>query len=519
MTLRLVPLSTLAFVFAGCTNQNESKKGSFSSPSGTIYTEYSEYNGKALVGGDMLFNIPKEDHFESIPDGTQELNLHVNLYNSLLWPEGRIPYTTAGGFTGTSEINNAVAQFARTQKVRLVPKTATDKSWIEISYANLPYGTIGTSHVGKIYSSGSHDIQISYSTPSYIAKFNLLHEILHAAGAFHEFQRPDRDLYLDPMIATKFPIISGTNYKSFGAYDYASASHYFTSAYQLIRKKNKSAVPDNPGVLSATDIASLNQLYANAPAIVPEPPPKPNPFAGWFDGVFQNPNGTRYLAGWACRKGDINPITVSVLGLVGYAEIPLGSFPTKEVSEPAIHNICGVQGAFRLKIPMESLHRTKTVPGMKLAFKVEFPGQFDGSIQPLWTHSVPDSKKVVAGYLDSVRKNASGKFVLSGWACSVAYPTSMQVRLTALIGGDQSETTPLYPPSGSKIISIFTPTNFREKAVLDICKTNLAQGFQYEMSSLPSKFYGATVYAESMSADGLFVPLNGSGKFKFPPTP
>lgn len=105
------------------------------------------------------------------------------------------------------------------------------------------------------------------------------HELLHAAGFWHEQMRPDRDQYLTVILDNVDPEMHGqfkpqTNTQTFGLpYDYDSVMHYDSYAFtkngkptMLAKKlpnpiiKNVNEKPDSQ-ILTASDLSMIKQLY------------------------------------------------------------------------------------------------------------------------------------------------------------------------------------------------------------------------------------------------------------------
>lgn len=102
----------------------------------------------------------------------------------------------------------------------------------------------------------------------------IIHEIMHALGAHHEHQRPDREAYVNIItaniqpanFAANFPIISTA--QAIGPYDYMSIMHYGSNAFgitpssltvQTIDRNAQNLIGQRSG-LSPGDVNTVNVL-------------------------------------------------------------------------------------------------------------------------------------------------------------------------------------------------------------------------------------------------------------------
>uniref|UniRef100_A0A0N5AIR0 Metalloendopeptidase n=1 Tax=Syphacia muris TaxID=451379 RepID=A0A0N5AIR0_9BILA len=112
-----------------------------------------------------------------------------------------------------------------------------------------------------------------------IAKYVIMHEIMHAIGFEHEHQRPDRDEYIKVIYAnvqpeqmSNFEKLSPSEVRTFGlSYDYKSIMHYEGTAFgkydRITNQKLVTMVPLKEGIslldnteLSPSDIEKLNLI-------------------------------------------------------------------------------------------------------------------------------------------------------------------------------------------------------------------------------------------------------------------
>ena len=118
-------------------------------------------------------------------------------------------------------------------------------------------------------------------------KGSIIHEVMHALGAWHEHQRPDRDAFViieraNIRPATLFNFDIPASVTNFGPYDYDSLMHYgksaFASARGLItittRDPSKQDVIGQRAGMSAGDIALVNHLLCKEDTSGPKPRPE-----------------------------------------------------------------------------------------------------------------------------------------------------------------------------------------------------------------------------------------------------
>jgi len=122
---------------------------------------------------------------------------------------------------------------------------------------------------------------------------SVIHEFMHALGAWHEQQRPDRDTYVDIRYENVVGLSSGqraVNFdihpavKPFGPYDYDSVMHYRSTAFAargtrtiVTRASGQQGRIDAVKTgLSVGDIATINELVKNKDGGNPPIPPEPH---------------------------------------------------------------------------------------------------------------------------------------------------------------------------------------------------------------------------------------------------
>jgi hypothetical protein len=118
-----------------------------------------------------------------------------------------------------------------------------------------------------------------------------------------------------------------------------------------------------------------------------------------------------------------------------------------------------------------------------------------------------ESAGSIQGWIDSISHNADDSNTISGWACSVGYPVSIEVHLYG------------YGPAGSagsSFITALEANQANEEAVDSICGTSgVGHRFNFTIDALTvDKFENAAVWAYGINPSGQGNgSLSGSGRW------
>ena len=251
---------------------------------------YDVVDGVAVVEGDIVlgpagaaplrYGVP----WDSMGGGRPDLETAVvTRSRSHIWPGSQMPYEIhrSVGRVSAGYVAWAV-EHMNTTPLKLRPRTSADRDYVV--FVDSGDGSGCSSYIGRI--GGPQQIELADC-----GRGSVVHEILHAAGFWHEQSRNDRDNFIniiwdeiDSDARDNFEK-AGTSGVDVGAYDFESMMHY--SQYAFSRRGRPTIVPKVSGTkfgqregLSAGDRRALNMLYGSgtAPTAPPvQPPPRVTP--------------------------------------------------------------------------------------------------------------------------------------------------------------------------------------------------------------------------------------------------
>jgi hypothetical protein len=249
---------------------------------------FATVNGQAILEGDVMLGpattLPLR--YGSPWSSTLERKSAVAVASrSYLWPGAEIPFAIDSTAQSKAALIDWAIRVFEGTPLRFRPRTTSDRDYVVFR----DLGTGCWSYLGR--QGGPQDIDVNTC-----AGGNIAHELMHAAGFYHEQSRGDRDQYVNIMWDEIAPEMRSNFEKrdargqDIGAYDYDSIMHYPSHAGS--RSGNPTIVPRVAGArigqregLSTLDRAAIEVLYpssgrtpvAAGPAPAPAPAPAPVP--------------------------------------------------------------------------------------------------------------------------------------------------------------------------------------------------------------------------------------------------
>jgi hypothetical protein len=214
------------------------------------------------------------------------------------WPNGTMPYVISDNVPNPERIASAINHWntAMAGTVRMIPRTK-ESNYITFVYSS--NSGICSSYVG-MQGYGSQMVYVG----DYCSTGNMIHEIGHCWGLWHEHTREDRDKYVTINWAN---IVGGQSYNftqnisngdDLGAYDYNSVMHYNATSFSSNGLPTIDTIPagipiGQRAALSTGDMAAIRLLYPST-ALILNPKPAPAPAAPVTVAVTitSNPSGS-----------------------------------------------------------------------------------------------------------------------------------------------------------------------------------------------------------------------------------
>ncbi|MDN3658666.1 M12 family metallopeptidase [Ferruginibacter paludis] len=232
----------------------------------TILLPYNQVGDYAIFQGDiMLGNI---NEFELLQ---KDYQVESFVTTNAIWKKGNIPYSFGDLIDENAKnvIRSAMVEWeTKTQLIRFVPKTDADVNFLEFNASDGYSSNIGMK--------GLKQLIFVKSVPD---KGNVMHELGHSLGLWHEHCRPDRDMYIhivEQNIDTNYTSQFLQQIKDVStlssSYDLNSIMHYPLNAFGKNGRQTIKIVLNTYGSkvnvgnrdsLSIGDIAAIKTIYKN----------------------------------------------------------------------------------------------------------------------------------------------------------------------------------------------------------------------------------------------------------------
>ncbi|KAL7034413.1 hypothetical protein ACKWTF_007954 [Chironomus riparius] len=190
--------------------------------------------------------------------------------HSYRWPNATIPFYIQEKDFNDEEVKTillAIKEFHSKTCLRLKPYELLDENWVIITGNDQGcYSSVG------MRSEGGQ--QLNLHTPGCVRKGVVQHELLHAAGFYHQQSSSDRDEYVE-ILWDNIENRHAGNFKKYNSsivtdygigYDYDSIMHYSSKAFSrngnatIVAKKNVTRLGQRDG-FTEKDILKLNSMY------------------------------------------------------------------------------------------------------------------------------------------------------------------------------------------------------------------------------------------------------------------
>lgn len=246
------------------------------SPNGNaIPVLYKDVNGWAIAEGCVILGrtTALQGVTNAIALSPQNLHDPKVLGNAILgsqyrWPANgqglyEVPYGIAAPVAQPQrdKILAAIAHWSAKTKIRFRPKLAEEASYVTFVNADYCASSVGQQ---------SGEQQIWLASDCLIG--NIVHEMGHTVGLWHEHTRTDRETYVEVVWSNIIPearpnfVTRVSDGQTLGDYDYASIMHYPADGFAIDAAKPTIITPAGEVIgqrdgLSPGDIAAVAALY------------------------------------------------------------------------------------------------------------------------------------------------------------------------------------------------------------------------------------------------------------------
>lgn len=228
--------------------------------------QYSDIDGDAIFEGDIVLGTVEQmekafQQLKEADDGTGAIEGIAITGSGFRWPGGVIPFRIAPTLPNPQRVRDAITHWESKTPIRFVERT-TEANFVTFR----PSASGCSSAVGR--QTGEQFINLGAGCE----KGNIIHEIGHAVGLWHEQSREDRKQFITIDLTNILPgkehnfnqhVVDGDDV---GAYDYGSIMHYSAFAFARDTSKPTIITPHGEQIgqrngLSDGDVAAVKAIY------------------------------------------------------------------------------------------------------------------------------------------------------------------------------------------------------------------------------------------------------------------
>ncbi|WP_218012154.1 M12 family metallopeptidase [Bacillus thuringiensis] len=229
-----------------------------------IKIKYHLIDGLVIIEGDIELGLEQDLIWNEKPSNSEEISLESVIFdpiNIVRWPNKIVYYLIDPDLPNKERIHLAIQHWQSKTSMKFIERTT------ETNYVYFVSGNGCSSRIGMV--GGKQNIRLAENC----FWGNVVHEIAHAIGFWHEQSREDRDDYVTIHLEN---VKSGEEHnfekhiidaKDVGLYDYGSIMHYGKYAFSkngkpTIEPKDPTAEIGQRESLSDKDIQTINVIYS-----------------------------------------------------------------------------------------------------------------------------------------------------------------------------------------------------------------------------------------------------------------